>query len=568
MALQTKDFSVSGTSSSGGIRYTYTLRVTENSVNVVNNTSNVTVEAILQQNYNGQPTFSSWGTGVSCTLNGTQVFSDYRQRALYGTAGTVYHTWTGDVAHNADGTLALKVGGKLWQNSSASFTPPTLTIVENAANVMTLTVIHRQHDISAAAANIEETAMIAINTNGDSLTHSIAYSFGNLTGFIDASGNPVSNEVKFSAASVGFKVPASFYSQITDWHNGVCFLMCKTYSGNTQVGNATEAKFTATAARSKCAPAVSGTVVDSNEATKKLTGDPNRLVRYCSTALCTLKAEAKNGASIKERKIAGRSVSENTLSIPAVETGSFSFWAKDSRGYDDTYTPPVKELIPYIKLTNNAVGVRTDPTSGNARILFSGNYFSGSFGAVDNTLTVAYRPSGSDQWEVVTPAIAEGQYSAEVSLEKLEYTQSYSYEVKVEDKLEAVVKTVTIGQGIPVFDWGKDYFNVNTLLNGLSVISKLQNNKTSFWLQSQWSQWDDGNGRQSMFMFGSDNWRPFYGLLTVRSNGEVQWSGQGGLIFKTSADDSSLLPGVVEVTMPTTMWDVVTIIGHGHISFI
>lgn len=460
MALQTKDYSVSGKSGSGGTTYTYILRVTENSIDVVSNTSNVTVQAILKSSAAGT-SFSIWGTGVSCTLNGTQIFSDYQKRQCSGTGEHVYYTWTKDIEHNADGTLSLQVGGKLWQDNSASFTPPTLTITASEATAMALTSIARQHTISAASANIEEVAMIAVNNNGDSLNHSIAYSFGSLKGFIDASGNPVSTEAKFNATSVGFKVPASFYAQIPNAPSGECVLTCKTYSGNTRVGDDTQATFVATAARSKCDPVVSGTVVDTNAVTKALTGDANKLVRYYSTALCTMTVTAKNSASIKERKIAGQSVAENALAIPAVESGSFSFWAKDSRGYDHTGDQVNKTLIPYVKLTNEATGLRVNPTDGSAQIRFKGAYYNGSFGAQNNTLELFYRKSGDTDWIPVTATPSGNSYSATVNLSQLEYTQSYSYEVKVKDKLEEVIKSVTIGQGIPVFDWGKDYFNVN-----------------------------------------------------------------------------------------------------------
>ena len=53
MALQTKDFSVTKKSAGGGITYTYIIRVTENSTNKANNTSNLTVKAILKQSYSG-----------------------------------------------------------------------------------------------------------------------------------------------------------------------------------------------------------------------------------------------------------------------------------------------------------------------------------------------------------------------------------------------------------------------------------------------------------------------------------------------------------------------------------
>ena len=80
--LQTKDFSASGASTSGNL-YTYILRVNELSADVVTNSSRLQVEAILKQSIVGTG-FSTWGTGVSCSLNGAQIFSDYAQRRISG----------------------------------------------------------------------------------------------------------------------------------------------------------------------------------------------------------------------------------------------------------------------------------------------------------------------------------------------------------------------------------------------------------------------------------------------------------------------------------------------------
>ena len=140
MALKSKDFSVTKKSSGGGIGYTYILRVTENSVNATENTSNITVQAILKQDYTGQA-FSSWTTYYNCTINGTQVFAASGKKSLSGTSEHVYHTWSGDIKHNDDGKLSISVGGSLWQSDPASYSPPTLTIAESSSNVLALTNI-------------------------------------------------------------------------------------------------------------------------------------------------------------------------------------------------------------------------------------------------------------------------------------------------------------------------------------------------------------------------------------------------------------------------------------------
>ena len=139
MALQSKDFSVTAKSASGRITYTYILRVTENSVDLVKNSSNVTVEAILKQTYAGVA-FSGNRTGVSCTINGETLFSDYCRRTIEGREEHVFYTWQGDLPHGDDGKLTLSVSGRLWQTTPADYTPPTMEI---PADSMALTVRFR-----------------------------------------------------------------------------------------------------------------------------------------------------------------------------------------------------------------------------------------------------------------------------------------------------------------------------------------------------------------------------------------------------------------------------------------
>ena len=322
---------------------------------------------------------------------------------------------------------------------------------------MTMTMIPRASTIGATDANIGAVSMIAVNKKSSTYTHSIAYNFGSLSGYITSSGSISSTEVKFSATSVGFTVSKGFYAQIPNAKTGVCTLTCKTYSGTTQIGNAQTCTFTVTAAEANCKPTVSGTVVDSNDTTKALTGNETKLVRYYSTALCTITAAAKNHATIRSKTIGGATVSGTTRTIPNVESGRMTFAAKDSRGYSASATVNAT-MVPYVKLTNNAVGTRTEPTTGNAKLTIKGDYFNGSFGAVSNALTVKWRSSGGT-YVTVTPTISGNTYLAEVELSGLDYTQAYTYEVVVSDKLASVTKTVTIGKGVPVFDWGENDVN-------------------------------------------------------------------------------------------------------------
>lgn len=139
MALQTKDYSVSGKSASG-ITYTFILRVTENSIDDETNSSNVTVQAILKKDYEAG-SFTNVGISISCFLNAEQVIYDGRLHSYSGNDELLCETWTGNIVHADDGTHALTVSGKLWTSVTASFLPPTLTIAANEAEAMELTPI-------------------------------------------------------------------------------------------------------------------------------------------------------------------------------------------------------------------------------------------------------------------------------------------------------------------------------------------------------------------------------------------------------------------------------------------
>ena len=249
-------------------------------------------------------------------------------------------------------------------------------------------------------------------------------------------------------------------------------LTCVTYNGATAIGSST-CEFDVTTDEAKCKPDVAGTVVDINPKTVAVTGDNNIMVRYCSTADCTIAVTLnKKAGSVKTKTINNVSVSGDSRQIGSVETGTFDFYAKDSREYHNT-DKVVKTLIPYVKLTANVTSWRVDPTSGNARLKIEGNCFKGNFGAKDNTLTVRYRQGDSGDYTTVAPTISDNDtYTVTVDLSGLDYTKAFTYEVIVSDELSTVPKTTTIQKGIPVFDWGENDFNLNVpvAVNGALTI--------------------------------------------------------------------------------------------------
>ena len=390
--------------------------------------------------------------GFKVVIDGETVYSKSTDYRIEMRNGTAIASGTKTITHKQDGTRTFTVyveGGIYYYDVNCKGT-----------NTFTLTTIPRASSISCTKANIESKPTITISRASSSFTHTITYAFGSLTGTI--------------ATITSWTIPTSFYEQIPNAKNGSGTLTCTTYNGSTKIGTST-CPFTVTTDEAKCKPTVSGTVVDTNETTKALTGNSSILVRYLSTALCTITATTnKSAGSIKVKKINGTSISGTTRSIANVETGSFTFYAEDSRGYNNTF-PATNTLVKYVKLTNDATAQRTDPTSGKAQIKIAGNYFNGSFGAVSNALTVKYRQGTSGSYTTVTPTISSNKYSATVSLTGLDYTKSFTYQVVVSDKASTVTKTLTIQKGVPVFDWGEDDFNFNVpvTIQGVNILEKL-----------------------------------------------------------------------------------------------
>lgn len=377
---------------------------------------------------------------------------------VYATAWGTLGGVSGIIHNDADGsktvTISVNVRGYIRGGGTSSGWSVS------GSKTIKLTTIPRASTIGATDANIGAVSMIAVSRKSAAYTHSIYYQFGNLSGYITAAGGTSAEEVKIDATSVAFLIPESFYAQIPAAKSGVCTLTCKTYSGTTQIGSAQTARFTVTAAETVSAPIVSGMVIDTNPVTLALTGDEDVLVRFYSTALATISSQAQNGASIVAETVNGQSVAEGQASFPEVEQSAFTFAAQDSRGYSGSAVV-TKNMVPYVRLTCNPTGQRTDPTSGNAVLTIKGNYYNGSFGAVDNALQITYAVDRGDP-VAVEPSFVEDTYSAVVALSGLDYNTAHTIEITVADKLDSLEKKAKVEKGIPIFDWGEHdfYFNV------------------------------------------------------------------------------------------------------------
>ena len=148
--------------------------------------------------------------------------------------------------------------------------------------------------------------------------------------------------------------------------------------------------------------------------------------------------------------------------------------ATDSRGYTEyTATNPIMvTMIDYIPLSIGSYSFyRPEPTTGEIKLTYKGNYFNGSFGAQNNNLTVKYRykeatSSTWNEYKSFTSTISGNTYSLTISLgTDFDYQKSYDFQLVVTDKIDSITKSQTVSRGIPALFMGQDRVEVNGILN-------------------------------------------------------------------------------------------------------
>ena len=371
-----------------------------------------------------------------------------------------------------------------------------------------------QPKISCTDGFIDNAVTIRIKNPEPNLRYTISYSFGSLQGTIAE---------KISSSELTWTIPKSFYAQIPNAKEGVCYLTCKAYDGG-EIGVG-GCNFKAKVDPKRNAPTVEGIIEDTNPDTIALTGDASRLVRYCSDARVIGSVAGKNSATVESYSVThgGAVYTKSPVDIFGVQTGEFQFKATDSRGLTTTNTV-TKELIPYVRLTCKIGDTKPDG-NGNMTLKVSGNYFNGSFGNQSNSLKVEYRykvaGGAYSAWFAMQPSIGLRSYNAQVQFSSLDYETVYVFQARAVDLLWVANSTEYSVRGMPVFDWDENDFNINGSLkiNEETVADfVVSRGKSSVWT---WEKWNSGivkcwaiTGEKTFTFTGSG---PVYPSETVHS---------------------------------------------------
>lgn len=409
------------------------------------NYSDITATLTYSRTNRGYTTQGTWEGALTI---GGQTFPGEQALKITYESHTVAITATARVQHDTYGarTVDISATGKI---GGTSLTDTTISAQ------VTLDEIPQSSTLSASDGAVGSCVTVVVHRKHAQYSHSIAYCFGELSGYIDQKGDSCQEPVRLTETVVNFRLPEVFYQQFPDKSREVCTLTCTTYRDEQVLGTPQTSQFQVYADEKQCSPWLFFQAQDVAPDTLALTGESSVIVRYLSTIRCRLSASARNGAWITGQSILG--VEGAQLDIPGPEHGQVTFSATDSRGYTVTENLVIP-LIPYVPLSVNAQIRRVSPTSNRAIVSMQGSCWKGNFGQKENFLCVTLQVEGGTDVTVFPEVSEDHTYQLDVPLNDLDYTRSYRITVAVSDAVRTVRQIVTVQKGVPVFDWGETDF--------------------------------------------------------------------------------------------------------------
>ncbi len=225
-----------------------------------------------------------------------------------------------------------------------------------------------------------------------------------------------------------------------------------------------------------CRATINYTITDTNPTTIALTGDSSKIVKYHSDVKWTVSAVGAYdipiwlvAAATPDQIVYGNlSLASASGTFDYLTSKEIRFLANDYRDID-TWITADYPWVEYVALTNTTETKNPTP-EGTVDINIKGNYFNGSFGAQNNSLTVQYRykklsADNFSNWINITPKITGNTYTATTTLTGMDYTEAYQLETQVIDKLTTTSSGVKTIKAKTVFDWSKEDFNFNVPVN-------------------------------------------------------------------------------------------------------
>ena len=376
------------------------------SSNQENNESELTVMVMAGKN-------SGSNVATSCTFNTTVTVSYDVDGTNYSeeksTNGQFLKIYSGDeyevfetsftIEHDSDGKQEVKISVSIGPNG---------VYESSGSQTVSLDEIPRETELPPLSTGyVEDTYTLAISPKIANAYHSFYFQLGNtyeeassgngLNRWLQNNGSLGESEVKIKKANPTVTFPKSYYDYF-DGATGYVKFALYTYqlTGYYMSGvgpGIPQYRFVGEKSKwlrincspSRCSPVIDATAVDVNEATLKLTGDPNVLIANASNILITPTIQISDAddtnAWVTSKKIDNTVFTTDTVIINGASKNYFDLNVTNNRSLSTSKTIQMTgRVVPYVPLTFNISSLgRPEPTTGEVVIEYGGNYYPGEF---------------------------------------------------------------------------------------------------------------------------------------------------------------------------------------------
>lgn len=439
------------------------MAITQNSQSISSNSSNVTVSVTVHWSAGSYNHVGCW---LGVTVDGQYYGATVKINPGKTSSGSeVVYSESFDISHNSDGTKKLECSADLETGISSG------TVYASASK--TLTTIARTSTLSAQSGSLGTEQALTINRASSSLTHTITYSCGNVSGTIVS---------KTTSASVKWTPPLKLAEANQNGGSVTVKLTLTTYSGSTAVG--THGISVSYSIPSSLAPTF--TVAFSDAAGYKDTyGD---YIQRRSKLKITVKPTTQYGATVKSYKITANG--ENFTSAEAItselsDAGSIQIYVAvtDSRSKttEKSFTISVRE---YSLPTVSKLTVKRCNSDGTAND--QGEYvqvtFSASAASLDGANTASYKLQYKKTGAYSFTSVNLTQYNNVFSITDKTYTfaadtgSSYDVELTVTDAFGSVTRSTIASTAATIM-----HFKANGKGIGLGKVSEVDDTVDIGW---------------------------------------------------------------------------------------
>lgn len=424
--------------------------ITQNSQNIANNTSNVTVKVNAKWTYGSYNKLEKSGY---CIINGTKYTFTSPFNTGQTTSGSCnLFTKTLNIEHGSDGKKTLSV--------SASYTSGVSSGTVSASASKTLTTIPRKSSLTVANGTLGTAQTLTITELASSMVHKLTYKCGSVSGYILGSSSATS-----TALSTSWTPPLSLASQNTTGTSVSITFTLYTYNGSTLIGSNTYTKTFSipSSVKPSCSVAVSDPTGYATEYGAYIKGLSKLKVVVTATksydsAIDSYSVSANGSKYTAASFTTGVLVSSGSILVSAT--------VKDKRGRTSDVAKATVSALNYTQPVIDKLTVKrcnADGTENN-----KGEYVQVTFGATVTSLnnkntakyTLKYKKTTED--DTAFSEIPMSNYNNVYSVVDATYIfpadsgSSYNVEFWVEDNFKAEKSSTTTSTAFTLMHWHPD----------------------------------------------------------------------------------------------------------------